>query len=146
MPVRYLGMSQNTSATPSTPRVPHAAQGVDVNFCRKPKCENFGVPSPQAVQRGPGASNPYTVVANGKNTPAARCNACGEHITLKSNSGVLEESLRILAAHSRDASCPEPLCSNHRMPVHVKGAPHHDSIPLVGVTTSGPMARKCRAG
>ena len=86
MPVRYLGMSQNTSATPSTPRVPHAAQGVDVNFCRNPKCKNFGVPIPQGVQRGPGASNPYTVVSNGKNIPAARCNACGEHITLKSNS------------------------------------------------------------
>lgn len=58
MPVRYLGMSKNTSATQDTPRVPHAAQGVDVNFCRNPKCENFGVPIPQA----------------------ARCNACGENV------------------------------------------------------------------
>ena len=81
-------MNQNIPATPETPRVPPAASGIDVNFCRNPKCSNFGVPIPQAAKKGRGASNPYTVVANGRNIPAARCNACGENITLKSNSGV----------------------------------------------------------
>lgn len=131
-------MSQNTQSTPATPRVPLAAHGVDVNFCRNPKCQNFGTPIPQFASRGPGADNPYTVVANGKNIPAARCNACGETITLKSNVGVVEEAWRILSTHFPHATCPEPLCGNHRVPVHLKGAYH-----AIGTTKLGSRRYRC---
>lgn len=131
-------MSQNIPATPDTPRVPHAAEGVDVNFCRNPKCSNFGVPIPPSAKKGRGSSNPYTVVAKGKNIPAARCNDCGEIITLKSNTGVLEESRRILAAHFPHPSCLEPLCANHRVPIHVKGACH-----AIGTTKLGSRRYRC---
>ena len=86
-------MSQSakpTPAVPGTPRVPLPAHGIDVNFCRNRKCSNFGITIPQTTTRGPGADNPYTVVANGRKNPAAKCNACGEAITFKSNAGVVK--------------------------------------------------------
>lgn len=135
-------MSQNaqTPALPASPRVPLPACGIDVNFCRNPTCQNFGLPVPQTVLRGPGASNPYTVVAMGRKTPAARCNACNENFTLKSNAGVAEEAWRILSETYPQATCPDTLCSNHRVPVETKGAYHS-----IGKTALGSARYHCKA-
>ena len=73
MPVRCTVMEDETPTAPKTPRVPHAAHGVDVNFCRTPKCANFGVPIPQEAEKGCGAANPYKIIANGRKVPAAPC-------------------------------------------------------------------------
>jgi hypothetical protein len=75
-----------------TPRVPPAVRGINVNHCKNPTCFNFGIPVPEVGERGPGAKNTYTIVANGAGIPAARCNHCGETFTIKSNQGVFEES------------------------------------------------------
>lgn len=41
----------------SGPRIPLAVDGIQMNFCKNPACENFGVPaSTQKQPRGPGAS------------------------------------------------------------------------------------------
>lgn len=135
-----MSQTAQTPAQPATPRVPLPAGGIDVNFCRNPACQNFGLPVPQTWTRGPGSSNPYTVVASGKKSPAARCNACNESFTLKSNAGVAEETWRILAETYPQATCPDTLCSNHRVPVETKGAYHS-----VGKTALGSARYRCKA-
>lgn len=140
MPVRYMVMDNTTPPASLTPRAPRAAHGVDVNFCRNPKCGNFGVPIPQFSLTGRGAANPYKIVAYGRKVPAALCNLCGESITLKSNAGVVEEAHRILSETFPHASCPDPLCGNHRVPTHVKGA--YQSI---GKTRLGGARHRCKS-
>ena len=81
-----------------------------------------------------------TIVAKGKSAPAARCNACGETITLKSNAGVVEEAFRILSETYPHAACPDALCPNHRVPVHVAGNYH-----AVGKTRLGSLRYRCKA-
>lgn len=132
-------MSKPTGNKPATPRVPPAFLGIDINHCKTPGCPNFGVQIPPTAARGPGAQNPYTVVANGKDTPAARCNLCGETFTLKSNVGVAEEGFRILSETFPVEACPDPLCGNHRTPTHWKGA--YQSI---GTTEIGSRRFRCK--
>lgn len=135
----------NSSAAPDaivakTPRAPLPSHGIDVNFCKAPKCANFGVPISQTAERGVGASNPYTIVSVRKNAPAARCNACGEIFTLKSNAGVAEETLRILADTLTHTACPEALCANHRVPVETPGV-----YQAFGETPIGSKRYRCKA-
>lgn len=83
-------------------RFPPTAAGIQVNHCKNPKCENFGVP-PKAVAGRGRASTPaaavgpgdYTVVASGKDLPALKCRLCGEITPMQSNMAIAEELLRI---------------------------------------------------
>ena len=84
----------NVATIPSSgnPRAPAPVLGIDVNYCKTPTCANFGVRVAPTAARGPGAVNPYTIVARGAGLPAAKCNACGEIFNLKSNLGIYEEA------------------------------------------------------
>jgi transposase-like protein len=128
------------NATRKTPRVPPAVRGINVNFCKNPACGNFGIPVPETGQKGPGAQNEYTIVANGAGIPAARCNHCGETFTLKSNQGVFEEAYRLLSKHHMASSCPDQSCVNHRVPTTVPGAYHS-----FGFTNAGSPRYRCKA-
>lgn len=83
-------------------RFPPTAAGIQVNHCKNPKCENFGVPPKPIAGRG-SASTPaaavgpgdYTVVATGKDLPALKCRLCGEITPMQSNLAIAEELLRI---------------------------------------------------
>ncbi|MCX7177990.1 MAG: hypothetical protein NTX56_04200 [Proteobacteria bacterium] len=113
--------------------------GIDVNFCKTPGCINFGVPIAQNAQRGPGAVNAYTVVANNRGTPSARCNQCGEQFILKSNMGVAEEASRLHFEVVSRATCPDPLCGNHVVPVDAPKA--YQSF---GTTRIGSKRYRCK--
>ena len=121
------------------PRAPGASHGINVNCCKNPSCASFGVPLADAVIRGPGASNNYTVVGYGKGVPAARCNTCGEHFPLKSNDGVFEEAWRIGRETFVDPSCPMQDCSNHRVGISTPKAYHS-----FGLTKTGSQRYRCR--
>lgn len=141
-------MTEETQAPPAakppvprkTPRVPPAVRGINVNFCKNPACTNFGIPVPEVGQKGPGAKNEYTIVANGAGIPAARCNHCGETFTLKSNQGVFEEAYRLLSKHHMASSCPDAACENHRVPTTVPGAYQE-----FGKTPVGSQRFRCKA-
>lgn len=121
-------------------RVPPPSNGINVNFCKNPICPNFGVPIEPKAQKGPGAQNPYTVVANGPGMPAGKCNHCGEIFTIKSNQGVFEETHRILSRVEGLPCCPELHCPNHRVSINVPGAYHE-----FGVTSAGSKRYRCKA-
>ena len=140
-------MSTNSSAaTPPAalpqppPRVPESVFGIQVNFCKNPTCANFGVPVAATATRGPGASNLYIVVAEGKGLPTARCNLCGEHFPIKSNRGVFEEFWRLHVESFPVACCPESICANYRVPVSTRGA--YQSF---GATRLGSKRYRCKA-
>ena len=123
-----------------TPRVPPTRyHGINVNFCKKPSCANFGVPVEETAGKGPGAVNRYTIVANGKGLPAARCNACGENFPLKSNDGVFEEAWRICGETFGEPSCPDQSCENHRVPLSTPKAYY-----AYGTNKSGSPRHRCR--
>jgi len=123
----------------SIPRVPAAVHGVQVNHCKNPTCQNFGVAVAEEAEKGPQAKNAYAIVATGAKLPAAKCNSCGEIFGLKSNQGVFEEAYRILAPLYGAASCPDAECQNHRIPTHVVGAYHE-----FGKTSAGSQRYRCK--
>lgn len=127
------------AAKPKKARVPSRASGIDINCCKTPGCANFGVPVQPTAQRGPGAENPYTVVAHGKGIPSGRCNCCGVSFPIKSNAGVHEEYWRISTETFPDPSCPNPLCGNHRVGVSAPGVYH-----AFGMTKAGSQRYRCK--
>jgi transposase-like protein len=131
----------NVATIPSSgnPRAPAPVLGIDVNYCKTPTCANFGVRVAPTAARGPGAVNPYTIVARGAGLPAAKCNACGEIFNLKSNLGIYEEAYRLLAQTYPAASCPDPMCRNHRVPTHVPRAYQE-----FGLTKLGSQRYRCK--
>jgi transposase-like protein len=141
-----MATANNTNQAPAqtapraTPRSPEPVLGIDVNHCKTPSCDNFGVPIAATATRGPGAANAYTIVAYGKGIPSARCNACGEHFVIKSNLGIQEEAYRILSGTWPADSCPDPMCSSHRIPTHVPKA--YQSF---GTTGIGSKRYRCKA-
>ncbi|MFT5578896.1 MAG: transposase-like protein, partial [Paraglaciecola psychrophila] len=129
------------------PRVPEAHQGIQVNFCKNPHCQNFHVPAKQG-ERGKGRGKKaqfdpnYTLVAIAKSTPAYKCKHCGEIFAAKSNIGIASELNRI----SQYLQRPEPSCKNESCPHHVLGIySHPKAYRKFGVTDSGSTRYQCKA-
>lgn len=133
----------------SLPPTPPAVAGIDVNFCKNPCCANFGVPAnftkfsrrkPEIVGSVPGAAYKLAGVAKGR--PALECLLCHESFSIKSNLAVAEEYTRFTSylAPKPVASCPNPECSNHQIPVSSKAA--YFSF---GVTNAGTPRFRCKA-
>lgn len=119
-------MSQTiSSAAPSkSPRIPAPHNSLQYNFCKNPKCSNYGVEPPATAKKA--VLGPYALAASGKGIPVLKCNCCGETPPLKSNAGIQEELDRISAylrtSQDKAPACPNPSCSNHTIPVGTKKA------------------------
>lgn len=123
-------------STSSPPRIPLAAGGIQVNFCKNPRCANFGVPASAQKQpkgRGNKATDTYLLSSSTKTkgegdgevtrqVPTLVCQKCGEQLPIKSNQGVLEEKERILAylAPPKLPGCPHPGCPNHTVGIDAR--------------------------
>ncbi|SOB75057.1 hypothetical protein SAMN04488490_0612 [Marinobacter sp. LV10R510-11A] len=139
------------------PRIPFPFEGIQVNGCRNPTCENFLTLSPiknidgceggipEAFQRGGGS---YRLSGRGKAKASLICEICskkkalGEDVNavstaLKSNQAVHEELSRI-SSHLDPKSiiCPNSKCSSNmdKKPISVKKN---------GKTTSGNQRYIC---
>lgn len=102
-------------------RVPPEVNGIQYNFCKNPKCSNFGIPAPEEGKAG--VLGPYAITGSGT-TRSMRCNGCGEYFSQKSNQAIYEEFLR-LTAYRQDTNqvcCPNENCYNHTVPVGTKKA------------------------
>jgi len=130
----------------SSSRIPVEADGIQVNFCKNPACENYGVPaSLQKQPRGPGASSrgrdSYTLVGSGKSVPMIHCHKCNEYPPLKSNQGVDEELHRVSAyLDTRDVCCPDPKCVNHTVAINTEKSAYQS----FGKTKSGSPRYRCK--
>ena len=110
----------------SRPRVPLGAANslarsgreIQVNFCRMPDCDNYGVPAlttPVKPRRSPGRDPHYKISTSGKGRLSALvCKCCKETPPLKSNQGIAEELDRISASLlGPDRGCTRKDCDSH---------------------------------
>jgi transposase-like protein len=129
--------------TDTLPRIPVEVNGIQYNFCKNPKCSQFGVPASQEKVHG---NSTYTLTGlgtGGLNIPLLRCNACREHLPMKSNQGIVEEIARLssyLAIAHKPLCCSNTDCSNTTIPVGTKKA-----YKSFGTTAQGAKRYQCLA-
>lgn len=118
-------MQKKSSATSTLkhPRIPLEHGGFQVNHCKSPVCQNYGVPPEQASVRG---KNCYILDSRNRGISLCICTFCGEGFPLKSNLGIAEEVERMAAYLSPPDAvfCRNDACANHidQVPVGTAGA------------------------
>ena len=129
-------------------RVPVEVGAIQVNFCKNPQCQNFGVPASTKRQpRGRGAAergrDAYSVVGSGRGTPMLRCSFCGQYPTIKSNKAIHEELSRFWKPFDTIAipTCPNQDCPNHHIDREKGKTRYH----LFGRTKAGSIRYRCKA-
>ena len=95
-----------------------ATAGIQVNHCRMPECDNYGVPAlttPVKPGRSPGRDPHYRISTTGRGRLSALvCKCCKESPPLKSNRGIAEELVRISdSLLGTDRGCTRKDCDNH---------------------------------
>ena len=99
---------------------------IQVNHCRMPDCENFGVPaSPTHSKPGrPQGRDPHYQRGSGRRgtLPAVICKACRDKPPIKSNVGIAAEIDRLTDADGllrleETTGCRNEDCENHGLPV-----------------------------
>lgn len=130
-------MSKISSGT-ALQRVPPADDGVQVNFCKKPGCPNFGVPAIESGRRKDG----YKITSAGAHYRLLFCQHCHESPPFKSNAGIAEELKRLSASLAPPVapSCPNSSCSNHGASV----SEHPEAYQGFGKTASGSRRLRCK--
>jgi len=123
---------------PRKNNLPPENNGIQYNFCKNPKCNNYGVePTDDTVGN---KDLPYSINYAGKGMPILVCNLCKETPPLKSNAGIHEEIERLMA-HMQPVevlTCPDVLCKNHLVPVGTKKA-----YRAYGKTAQGAKRYRC---
>ena len=125
-------------------RTPEAFGGLQVNFCKNPRCNNYGIPIGKKARRKDGERNLYRIAAHGKGLPVGLCHGCQESFPLKSNRGIHEELSRMMRAlepSKPPACCPNEACANHATPVS-QGKAFYSAF---GVTSTGSQRYRCKA-
>ncbi len=96
------------------------AQPLQVNFCKNPQCDNFGIPAREEPGKpGPSADRDlrYKVTNTAKGrVPALLCKCCKEKIPIKSNAGIAAEFKRITRSCLTPVeilACKTTDCPNH---------------------------------
>lgn len=122
-------------------RIPPEVNGIQYNFCKNPKCDNFGVPDKLEAKRG---EYKYTLTGLNKgagNIPLLKCGCCNETLPLKSNYGISEELERLssyLDINNQVVCCSDSNCPNHKIPVGTKKA-----YASFGTTRNGSKRYRC---
>jgi len=113
---------------------PAPFEGIQVNFCKTPKCPNYGKSS-KIFKRPRGrpskreaARQGYILVAGEQATTDIvmhQCEICGEKFPIKSNLGIHEELIRLKQSITsfpdyKDISCSNPQCGNY-LTVSIEG-------------------------
>jgi transposase-like protein len=121
------------------PRISLSSGEIQVNFCKNPVCDNYGVAASQS-SRG----DNYHLTAGSKK-PVAKliCKCCGEQFPVKSNQGIDEEINR-LGAYLKpldEPTCPSESCNNYTVGISA-GKTAYQSF---GKTKSGSPRYRCKS-
>lgn len=136
------------TTAPAIPRVPPDVGGIQVNHCKNPICDNFGVPPslgrrPAGTPPGKGSYN-ITGGGTGGSIKLLKCELCGETPPIKSNQAIFEELSR-MSAHFRvevpEPACKNKDCANHGLPL----SEHKDLYRKFGLTGAGMARWQCKA-
>ena len=119
-------------------RIPSAAEGIQVNYCKNPTCKNYGIP---ALENLPGrkkvitGQDSYISSGGGTSLPVLKCKLCNEFPPIKSNVAIAEELNRMLAdlIPKPESSCPDAQCANHTIPVSA-GKGKYQSYGIMGIS------------
>lgn len=133
--------------------------GIQVNFCKNPLCNNFNVPytgdrkdlnykrkgttvapkpsGPASDNRNISAHPSMGTAAN--SPPSIICQSCGEAPPLKSNHAI-NEVLKLWSYHPDNSACPDRNCKNHHISIGTKGAYKRN-----GKTGAGTVRWLCKA-
>jgi transposase-like protein len=129
------------------PRIPDPSDGIQVNYCKNPKCKNYGRPAKPKVSRGKVAAGKkrltdvYTVNASGWDMPVLHCKECGESPPMKSNVGIAQELDRFKSLLAEtDNGCQNPECENFGVSLRAK-----KRYQKFGTTASGDPRYRCKA-
>lgn len=131
---------QEISSAERAYRIPPKVSGIQVNYCKNPLCDHYGIPASQVS--GHAQKDRYTLSGSRKNVPVLKCLSCNEHPPLKSNLAIAEELGRLgsYLAPLPEPSCPNDNCGNHHLGISNKA--HYASF---GKTRSGSQRYKCKA-
>lgn len=129
-------------------KLPPPCDGVNVNFCKNPKCANFGVPEiPNRGRRRnntaplPGFYIRITKGKSGESEPLLQCSICKERQPLRNNASIVEEIDRISAylKLNTEPTCPNPTCGMHTIPLSKGG----DNYASFGSSAAGTPRWRC---
>ena len=137
----------STEFLPLERRLPLPFEGRDLNFCRNPRCNSFGI-SPDPYKR-PKGSDPAPVgalrgVVMGKqHEEFFKCPTCGKTSRLKNNRAIVEEYKRL--RHLQDHDPTVPSCRTLECFAH-GAAPddHPEFYRRFGKTAKGDPRFQCR--
>jgi transposase-like protein len=123
-------------------------RAIQVNFCKNPRCDNYGVPSTlkKHAHRAKSVAAPgteYILSGTGRGTPRLGCRLCKEAPPIKSNQGIAAELNRLMGhlAPSAPICCPTPNCPNRVFAVSARSKHYYSN----GKTEIGSPRYKCRA-
>jgi len=128
-------------------RAPGPFEGLNVNFCKNPKCASFGVPeTPHRPKRIAGATpqpGDYMLTSAGKGKPQLKCLLCGEIMPMRSNQGIVEELTRVTTYlnGTDDPACQNEVCALFTVPLSLAGSQYVQR----GKTAAGTQRYRCNA-
>jgi transposase-like protein len=130
-------------------RLPKATNGININFCKNPRCPNFGIPASTEKQpKGRWATeqnrDAYTVrgtLGHASGAPRLLCNYCNESPPFKSNFAIGEELKRMLQyLEESSITCPNAGCDNHGIDVRTDRSGYQ----AFGKTKAGSKRYRCK--
>ena len=111
---------------PAKIALPGTKRTIQVNHCKMPSCENYGVPArTQHGKTGPSANRDmhYKVHSTSKGQiPAIRCKECKDLPPIKSNASIVSEVERLtelsgIWSLEESTGCGNLVCDNHTRPI-----------------------------
>lgn len=138
-------MAKRKAKERKPPWCPPAVDGIDLNGCRTPRCENFGIPpTPRASARDADAEIHgyirYGVGHGPLDNMGMKCGRCGAVTTMLNNAAIAEELARFTNSVEQPA-CRTSDCANVGLAV----AAHPDRYHQFGRTNAGSPRWRCRA-
>lgn len=130
------------SSEKSHPRIPPEVDGIQVNHCKNPLCQNFGVPALESRWRVPSGIGSYQLAGSGKDSPVLICHICRRATVLYGNLSISQEAARLdpINLRSQGASCPNEECSSFGLSV----GQHADLYYQHGKTRAGQPRFRCK--